>query len=79
MCLRGLYSLDTYDIPVPGPHIGSGITPRKYKKPFTGKKPSGEQQRRIPLQDGQKQYMSCVQKETLQSYNTFNEYDRVYK
>jgi len=27
--------------------------------------------------DGQKQYMSCVQKEALQSYiNTFNEYDR---
>jgi len=31
--------------------------PRNRKNPFTGKKgktPSGEQQRRIPLQDGQK-------------------------
>jgi len=44
-----------------------------------GKKPSGEQQRRISLQDGEKQEMSCVQKESLQSYNTFNEYDRVYE
>jgi len=34
------------------PHNGSGKTPKKQKKPFTGKKgkkPSGEQQRRIPL------------------------------
>jgi len=46
---EGLY---TDDIPVPGPHIGSGKTPKKKKKPFHGekwKKPSGEQQRRIPL------------------------------
>jgi len=38
-------------------HIGSGKKPRNRKKPFTGKKgkkPSGEQQRRISLQDGQK-------------------------
>jgi len=42
-----------------------------------GKKPSGEQQRRIPLQDGQKEEMSCDQKESLQSNNTFNEYVRV--
>jgi len=26
ICLRGLYNLYTYDIPVPGPHIGSGKT-----------------------------------------------------
>jgi len=42
-----------YDIPVPGPHIGSGITPKKSKNSLSqgnkGKKPSGEQQRRIPL------------------------------
>jgi len=74
ICLKGLYNLYTYDIPVPGPHIGSGKTYKNYtgKK---GKKPSGEQQKRIPLQDGQMQYMPCVQKESLQSYNTFNEYD----
>jgi len=51
--------------------------PQNRKNPFTGKKgkkPSGEQQRRIPIQDGQMHYMSCVQKESLQSYNTFNEY-----
>jgi len=49
-----LYNLYT-DIPVPKPHIGSGKTP---KQPFTGKKgkkPSGEQKRMIPLQDGQEQ------------------------
>jgi len=44
-----------------------------------GKKPSGEQERRIPLQDGQNN-MSCDQKEAFQSYiNTINEYDRVYE
>jgi len=32
-----LYNLYTYDIPVPGPHIGSGKTPKKKKIPFTGK------------------------------------------
>jgi len=52
MCLRGLYNLYTYDVPVPGPHIGSGKTPQEIeKKCFTekrGKKPSGEQLRRIP-------------------------------
>jgi len=32
---RGFYSLYTYDIPVPGPHIGSGKTP---KKSFQGEK-----------------------------------------
>jgi len=31
------------------------------------------------LQDGQKQYMSCDQKESLQSYKPFHEYDRVYE
>jgi len=39
-------------------------SPRNRKKPFpekNEKKPSGEKQRRIPLQDGQKQEMSCVQ------------------
>jgi len=37
------------------------------KNPFTGKKgkkPSGEQKRRIPLQDGQVQWMSCDQKQS---------------
>ena len=29
ICLWGLNSLYTYDIPVPGPHIGSGKTPPK--------------------------------------------------
>jgi len=50
--LRGLYNLYTYDIPVPGPHLGSGKTPKNKTKTFTKekmKKPSGEQQRRIPL------------------------------
>jgi len=28
-CFKGLYSLYTYDIPVPGAHIGSGKTPPK--------------------------------------------------
>jgi len=27
--LKELYNLDTYGIPVPGPHIGSGKTPKK--------------------------------------------------
>jgi len=44
-----------------------------------GEKPSGEQRRRVPLHDGQKQEMSCDQEEALQSYNTFNEYDGVYE
>jgi len=39
MCIRGLYNLYTSDIPVPGPHIGSGKTPQKNRKnSFTGKK-----------------------------------------
>jgi len=54
--------------------------PRNIEKKLSlGKKvekPSGEQQRRIPLQDGQRNIcMSCDQKESLQSYiNTFCEY-----
>jgi len=32
MCLRGLYNLYTYDIPVPGPHIGSRKTPKKFHR-----------------------------------------------
>jgi len=59
-----------------------GKLPKNRKKTFTGKKgknPSGEQQRRSPLQDGQKQNMSCDQKEALQSYmKTNNLCDRVY-
>jgi len=44
---------------------------KKLKIKINGKKPSGEQQRRI-------RYMSCDQNEALQSYiNTFNEYDRM--
>jgi len=35
-----------YDIPVPGPHWIRKNSKEKWKKP------SGEQQRRIPLQDG---------------------------
>jgi len=31
MFLRGLYKLNTYDIPVPGPHIGSEKTPKTEK------------------------------------------------
>jgi len=57
--LKGLYNLYTYDIPDLWPHIGSGKTPKKRKNPFHRenivKKPSGEQQRRIPLQGGQKE------------------------
>jgi len=53
ICPRGLYNLYTYDIPNLGPHIGSGKFPQKVKKKtFMGKKgrkPSGEQQRRIPI------------------------------
>jgi len=56
MCPRGLYNLYTRHA-YPWPYIWSGKTPKKKeKKTFTGKKskkPSGEQQRRIPLQDGQ--------------------------
>jgi len=52
------------------------------KKTFTRKKwknHSRQQQRRIPLQDGQKQEMPGDQKESSQSYiNTFNEYDSVW-
>jgi len=54
ICRSALQSVHV-DIPVPEPHIGSGKNP---KQPFTGKKgkkPSGEQQRRIPLKDGQVQ------------------------
>jgi len=29
ICLKEFYNLYTYDIPVPGPHIGSGKTPNK--------------------------------------------------
>jgi len=38
ICLRGLYSLYTYDIPDLWPHIRSGTTPQKieFKKTFTG-------------------------------------------
>jgi len=58
--LSGLYSLYTYGISVPGPHIGSGETPEKKKKKKLsqgkkGKKRPGEQQRRIPLEDGRMQ------------------------
>jgi len=49
MCLWALQSVHI-DILVPGPHIGSGNTPKKTEK----KKPSGEPERRIPLQDGEK-------------------------
>jgi len=47
---------------------------KKLSQGKRGKNPSGEQQRRIPLQDEQE--MSSDQKEALQSYNTFNQYDR---
>jgi len=34
-----IYNLYTYDIPVPGPHIGSGETPpKKLKNTFRGEK-----------------------------------------
>jgi len=62
------------DVPDLWPQIGSGKTP---KQPFTGKKGkkhSGEQQRRIPLQDGQNNRCHVTR-----SNNTFNEYDRVYE
>jgi len=29
ICPKGLYNLYSYDIPVPGPHIGSAKTPEK--------------------------------------------------
>jgi len=38
ICLWVLYNLHTYDIPVPGPHIGSGKTPKKKIKPFSWRK-----------------------------------------
>jgi len=39
MSLRGLYNLYRYDIPVPGPHIGSGKNSQENrKKAFTGDK-----------------------------------------
>jgi len=37
------------DIPVPEPHIGSRKTPKQTFMGKKGNKPSGEQQRRIPL------------------------------
>jgi len=44
------------------------------------KKPPGEQQRRIPLQDGQNNRCHVTRWTALQNYmNTFNEYDRVYE
>jgi len=57
-CLRGFYNLYTYftsltfDLTSDQEQL-----PRNINNPFTGEKrenPSGEQQRRIPLQDGQK-------------------------
>jgi len=36
--LRGLYNLYTYDLPLPGPHMGSRKTPKNEKKPFQGEK-----------------------------------------
>jgi len=75
ICLKGLYNLYTYDILVPGPHIGSRKNPFTGKK---GKKPSGELQRRIPL-PGWTDAIDFMCTESLQSYNTLNEYDRVYE
>jgi len=54
--------------------------PENRKKPFTGKKgkkPSAEQQRKIPL-PGWTDAIDAM-KGSLQSYNTFNEYNRVYE
>jgi len=38
ICLKELYNLYTYDIPVPGPHIGSEKTLKKYNKSFQREK-----------------------------------------
>jgi len=58
ICLKGLFNLYTYDIPDLWPHIGSSKTPKNKEKTLSGGKNGrklwGEQQRRIPLQDGQK-------------------------
>jgi len=66
ICLRGLYNLYTYNICPRTSHRIRNNSQEIEEKTFTGKKgkkPSGEQQRKIPLQDGQKQEMSCDQKE----------------
>jgi len=34
ICLRGLYNLYPYDIPVPGPHVGSGKSSQKNKMAY---------------------------------------------
>jgi len=34
ICLKGLFNLYTYNIPILWPHIESGETPKKSKKPF---------------------------------------------
>jgi len=54
--------------------------PENRKNPFTGKKvktPSGEQQRRIPLRDGQSN--RCHLQKEQSFINTFNKYDSNYK
>jgi len=50
ICLRGLYNLYTDNIPVPGPHRGSGKTP-KTEKTLTTKKRRKETFRRATEED----------------------------
>jgi len=47
----GLYNLYTYDIPVPGPHIGSGKTPKKIEKKTIHKEKREEPFRRATEED----------------------------
>jgi len=42
---KAFCNLYTNNIPVPGAHVASGKTPKKYKKPFTGKKGRNLQER----------------------------------
>jgi len=81
VCLRGLYSLYTYDIPDLWPHIGSGKTLPKNRK-RTGEK-SEELFRRATEEDPSPgwtgEYVSCDLTESSQSYNTFSENDRGYE
>jgi len=79
--LRGLYNLYTYEHPWPlTSHQIRKNSPENRKQPFQGVKKGRNYQESnrggSPSPDGQKQYMSCVQKEELQRYiNTFNGYD----
>jgi len=84
-CLRGLYNLYTYFT-----SLSQDLTsnqeklPKKSKKNFhwekKGKKPAGEQQRRIPVPRWTEAMdVMCTEGSITELENTFNQYDRVHE